>query len=100
MDTSDIRQEELNPIYQQISRIISLEAAVKLGLEFGGEMIYFPRLDRGAGAILKLRDRQIVEEYTKGQITVKRLARKHGLGQRRIFQIIKHQKAEKTSPDG
>lgn len=89
IDSSMIRKEDLNPIYQDISQVIGLDSTIKLGLEFGGENIYFPRLDRGAGALVKARDREIVKEYAMGNITVAKLARKYDLSQRRVFYILK-----------
>ena len=77
IDASLIRFEDLNPLYQDISRIIGMETTIKLGLELGGETLYFPRLDRGTGALIKARKRQIFDEYIKNEITIRALAGKH-----------------------
>jgi len=66
-----------------------MEATVKVGMELGGENIYFPKLDRGTGALIKARNREIVAEYHKKEITTTKLARKYGLTQRALFLIVK-----------
>ena len=93
IDASLIRFEELSPVYQDICRIIGVEATIKLGLELGGEKLYFPRLDRGTGALIKARNRQIFDKYVKKESTVKAIARKYNLTERQIFHIVKKQES-------
>lgn len=83
--TDDIQFEDLHPLYQSIVNIIGLENTLKLGKEFGGEEIYFPKLE--GSAFIENRNRKIIMEF-KGH-NKRELARKYRLTSKRVCQIVK-----------
>ncbi len=94
-----IKIEELHPVYQMLSQVIGLDAAVKLGQEFGGQNIYFPQLCALTVSGRKERDRKIAEEYETGQYSKGALGRKYKMTAIGVSDAIKRAKAEKTSSD-
>ncbi len=77
--------EDFDPFYQTLSKIIGFENAVKLGKEFQGEDIYFPKLK--GGTFKENRNRKIIQEF-KGH-NARQLARKYDLTIQRIRDIVK-----------
>jgi len=94
-----IKIEELHPVYQMLTQVIGLEAAVKLGREFGGQNVYFPQLCALTASGRKERDRKIAEDYETGQYSKGELGRKYKMTGMGITDAIKRAKAEKTSSD-
>jgi Mor family transcriptional regulator len=84
------------------ARIIGLEAAVKLGKEFGGSNIYFPQLDALTVSRRAARDKKIVEDHERGEYTKEQLGRKYKMTATGIASVLKRAKAwkkeEKPAP--
>jgi Mor family transcriptional regulator len=99
MDTRhiNIKVEDLHPVYQALTQMIGMEAAVKLGQEYGGQMIYFPRLDALTIARRLARDRKIAEDYESGKYTKQQLGIKYKMTGVGIGSILKRAKARKNS---
>ena len=93
----NIKIEELHPIYQALTQIIGIEAAVKLGQEFGGQNVYFPRLDALTLSRRLARDRKIVEDYEGGKYTKQQLGLKYKMTGAGIGSVLKRAEAERTS---
>lgn len=84
--------KHLHPLYQTIAKIIGDENALKIGKEFGGENIYFPKIDSHMSPVVKLRNQEIFEKFNEK--SVKELAAKYGLTRSRIYKIIREQRAK------
>jgi Mor family transcriptional regulator len=93
----NIKQEELHPTYQTLAVVIGIEAAVKLGQEFGGTVIYFPRLDALTVSRRKARDKKIVEDYESDQYTKEQLGRKYKMTAMGISSVLKRAKDKGVS---
>lgn len=87
----DVAAEELPEPYQTLVRLVGMEATMAIAEEFGGLSLYFPKLDRLSA---RLRDERIRAEYKDGY-TIQELARRYGLSDRRIREII----SEENHPD-
>lgn len=84
--------KHFHPLYQTIAKIIGDENALKIGKEFGGENIYFPKIDSHMSPWVKHKNQEIFEKFKeKG---VKELAKEYGLTSERIYQIIREQRAK------
>lgn len=90
--------EELTPamltdgLLRDIAEEIGIDNLLKLSVMLGGSSFYFPRIE----SILRpLRDRKILEEYN-GYNTAE-LARKYGVSQRWVKEIIKTHEEAKTN---
>jgi Mor family transcriptional regulator len=90
------RIEDLHPLYQQIARLIGLENAVRLGREFGGENIYFPKIDSHMSPQKKQRDRSIRGEFNGHNYM--ELAKKYGLTSNQIRKIVKGKASRRSEP--
>jgi Mor family transcriptional regulator len=73
----------LPEIYQDIVRMVGLEAALELGREFGGMSLYLPKIE---SALRGWRDQMIKAEFTGANIA--ELARKYRLTGARVRQIL------------
>lgn len=81
---------DLPEIYREIAEIIGMEAARKMAEHFGGCQVYFPYWDSR-----KIRrDRAIMADRDSGMDPAA-LARKYGLSERRIRDILESGRAEK-----
>ncbi len=79
----DIRMEDLPEDLQAIAGLIGMDAVLLLCAQFGGERIYFQKLD---SIVAAARDRDIVAEFD-GRNHLE-LARKYNLTSTRIRQIL------------
>lgn len=73
----------LPEIYQDIARMLGLEAALALGREFGGMSLYLPKIET---ALMGWRNQNIHLEFTGANIP--QLAKKHRLTSARVRQIL------------
>lgn len=92
---NDIRLEELHPTYQQISKVIGIENALKLGKELGGEQYYLPSLNT---CFSRVKERKIIEEFKGGNY--KELGRKYGVTSDWVRIVIKKHRRKKESNIG
>lgn len=83
MKVDDMPVNLLPEIYQDIVRMVGLDAALELGREFGGMNLYLPKIE---SALRGWRDRNIREEFTGANIP--QLARKYRLTSARVRQIL------------
>ena len=83
MSNNDYKMWELDQNHREIAEHIGLDAFNKLMWLCGGEFLYIPKQDK---AWKRARNEKIVNEY--GCYSVKELARKYSLSERRIRQII------------
>ncbi|MBR4879529.1 MAG: hypothetical protein IKU13_06825 [Clostridia bacterium] len=83
MSSNDYKMWELDQNHREIAEHIGLDAFNKLMWLCGGEFLYIPKQDK---AWRRARNEKIVGEY--GRYSVKELARKYSLSERRIRQII------------
>jgi len=86
----DITLKDLPESYQEIARVIGIENAVKLSEYLGGLSFYFPKLD---GLLREKRDAAIRREFTG--FNHKELARKYGLSEQQIRNIVQNGKDER-----
>lgn len=102
MDTRyvNIKMEELHPVYQALTQIIGMEAAVKLGQEFGGQSIYFPQLDALTISRRLIRDEKIIEEYESGKYTKQQLGQKYKMTATGINSVLKRAKVSGKTLSG
>ena len=75
--------EELPQIYKIMVNLIGREGAFEIGKEFGGENIYLPSLSK---TVVPRRNAKIAEEFNG--FNFKELAKKYGLVERHIRDII------------
>lgn len=87
-EVEDLR--DLPEVYREIEEILGREAARKLAEHFGGCQVYFPYWDSRK----TIRDRAIIADRDAG-MDPSRLARKYGLSERRIRDILETGRAEK-----
>jgi len=80
---NDIDPEILPEPYRRLVGLIGIENVLRLAEEFQGMSIYFPKLD---GTLKIVRDKRILDEYNGSNI--KELARKYGLTENWIRQLI------------
>ena len=83
-------QPELPEIYQEIEAICGRDTARRLAEHFGGCQVYFPYWDSRKTR----RDRAILADRDTGMEPAA-LARKYGLSERRIRDILESARAEK-----
>lgn len=97
IDLNDIRLKDLHPRYQEVAEVIGLEAALKLGLEFGGGQLYLPKLDSAYGALSRARNRKILEELKNHQGSIANLARKYKVTTVWVYDLMRQARAQKAS---
>jgi Mor family transcriptional regulator len=79
---------------KRIAEVAGLEAAVRIAQTFGGTFIYVPGLD---DMMRRARDAMIKKDYDGG-MSARKLARKHRLTERQIWNIVKNTGSE-TLPE-
>lgn len=86
-DKNDIEQaaRHLSGEMAELARLVGVEAALKIGQEFGGSSFYVPVM---AGIPRERRNERIRREYAKGR-RIRDISRIFGLTERTIFNIIK-----------
>ncbi|MBI3584003.1 MAG: hypothetical protein HY096_08645 [Nitrospinae bacterium] len=84
--------KHFHPLYQTIAKIIGAENALKIGKEFGGENIYFPKIDSHMSPLIKHKHQEIFEKFKEK--SVKEISKEYGLTRNRIYQIIKEKRAK------
>jgi Mor family transcriptional regulator len=84
--TNDDVIEMLPGDLRRIAEVAGLEAAVRMAQTFGGTFIYVPGLD---DMMRRARDAMIKKEYECG-MGARKLARKHRLTERQIWNIVKN----------
>lgn len=81
--------DRLNGDFRRLAEIVGVENALKISREFGGLWISIPKLD---SLKKEVRDAGIRAEYDAADgsrtDTVRRLARKHDLTSRQIYNIL------------
>jgi len=88
--------DDLHEIYQEIEALTDRDTARALAMHFGGQQVYFPYWDSGH----KRRDKRILRDRRSG-MSYADLARKHGLTERRIRDILhSHRARQITLPLG
>ncbi len=85
IDPGLIEYDDLSPFYKDIADIIGVDGAVKIGLKFGGYERYFPSLNK---AKIKVRNRQLIDEYINSKKTVKAIAKKYSITERQVLNIV------------
>ncbi len=83
MEHKNVPLNLLPEIYQDIVRMVGLDAALALGREFGGMSLYLPKIE---SALRSWRDQNIRAEFTGANIL--QLARKYRLTGARVRQIL------------
>jgi Mor family transcriptional regulator len=86
MNTDENLLEILPGDLRRIAEVAGLEAAVQIAQTFGGTFIYVPGLD---DMMRRARDAMIKKEYDGG-MSARKLARKHRLTERHIWNIVKN----------
>ncbi len=81
----EVRLEDLQPIYRRLAKVFGLNNALLFGREFGGQSLYFPKVD--AAIAVKARQRMVFQEWENG-LTYGELARKYDLTEMWIRQIV------------
>jgi len=79
-------------MFKKIVETIGRSGAVSLIAHFGGDSIYIPRLSQFGGHAEQLRiarNRQIVDEYSRGGTSATKLALKYSTSDRNIYKILK-----------
>lgn len=84
--------DELPEIYHEIEAITDRETARILARHFGGQQVYFPYWDSGH----KRRNLQILRDRRAG-MDYADIARKHGLTERRIRDILRAHRAQQVT---
>ncbi|MBI4746769.1 MAG: hypothetical protein HY786_09635 [Deltaproteobacteria bacterium] len=84
---TDTNLDDLHPTYRQVGKVIGIENALRLGKEFGGENIYFPKLDSNLSPAVKKRHRQIVKDYQIMSVT--ELAKKYGVTESWVYEVLR-----------
>ncbi len=93
----DLTPEQLDGDSRELAEVIGIDAFKKLVEVYGGSSIlYVPNF---ANLRVTVRDRRLTQEYNSGK-TVKQLARKYQLSERRVHQIIQGYKAQEAAQDG
>lgn len=93
----DLTLEQLDGDSRELAEVIGIDAFKKLVEVYGGSSIlYVPNF---TNLRVTVRDRRLVQEYNSGK-TVKQLARKYQLSERRVHQIIQGYKAQEAAQDG
>jgi len=90
---TNIKLEELHPLYQMLAKLIGPEAAVKLGQEFAHQDIYFPSPYALTSSRRQARDKIILEEYESGRFTIGELGKKYKMTVVGICSALKRAKA-------
>lgn len=80
---NDIDPAMLPEPYRRLVALIGIANVLRLAEEFQGMNIYFPKLD---GTLKIVRDKRILDEYNG--YNIKELARKYGLTENWIRQLI------------
>lgn len=80
---NDINPEILPEPYRRLAALIGIANVLRLAEEFQGMSVYFPKLD---GTLKIVRDARILDEYDG--CNIKELARKYGLTESWIRQLI------------
>lgn len=83
MEHKNVPLNLLPEIYQDIVRMVGLDAALELGKEFGGMSLYLPKIE---SALRSWRDQNIRAEFTGANVV--QLARKYRLTGARVRQIL------------
>jgi Mor family transcriptional regulator len=83
----ETKTAEATSRFSKLADLIGDEAALRVREEFGGLVVSIPKLD---DVRRRQRDDAIRSEYDKSG-KVSELARKHGLGIRQIYNILKKQ---------
>jgi Mor family transcriptional regulator len=86
----EITFEDLPEIYRRFAVIIGIENTLKLAEHLGGMQIYFRKLEP---FLMKKRDELIRQEFDGRNIGY--LAKKYGLSERRIYEIIRMKEVRK-----
>ena len=87
MSDNSFKPYELDPNYRAIADHIGIDAFNKLVWLCGGEVLYIPKNDKKWRLE---RNRRIAEDYCGGNSRA--LARKYGLSERRIQQIVNEER--------
>lgn len=90
-DGQKVSPEDLHPLYRKLVKIIGLENALLFGREFGGQSIYFPKVD--AAILLKAKHRMMFEEFDGRNYG--ELAKKYGFTEMWTRRIIERQRKAK-----
>lgn len=83
MAEKEIGNEEIPEAYQNLVRVIGWDAMLRLCQEYGGEVLYIPKLDRLTAA----KQRELICKEWNGYNTVD-LARKYNCSIRWIQKVV------------
>lgn len=93
----DLTLEQLDGDALDLAELVGIDAFKKLVEVYGGSsVLYVPNF---TNLRVTVRDRQLMQEYHSGK-TVKQLARKYQLSERRVRQIIQRYKVQEAVQDG
>lgn len=81
-------EQEVPQQYQDLVRVIGLEATMRLCREFGGTDTYIPKVD----GLLAAKQRELIRSEWNGY-NAEQLARKYGVSARWIRKIVEDVKA-------
>lgn len=79
----DIALADLPEIYQEVARVVGVEGAIRLSELFGGQVVYFLKID---SLLRKKRNATIRREFNGSNH--KELAKKFGLSEQQIRNIV------------
>ena len=91
---NELPAERFPEPYQTMAREIGIPYTVRLAELFGGSGMYFPELDK---LLTELRNANIRAEFDGGNH--KALARKYGLSERWIYEILKAEGLDENQMD-
>lgn len=93
IDPEEVSRSDLPPRMRPVSDAIGIPETLRLSKHFGGAFLYIPKL---YDAARRIRNRRIRAEYAQ-KARSKELARKYGLSQVQICQILRR---GTTKPEG
>ncbi len=80
-----LTKEDLPKVYQELEKVIGLEATIRFAGEFGGVRVYFPKLEE-TKAFARVRNKAILAEFDGRNYRL--LARKYKLSETWIREIV------------
>lgn len=91
----EVTMDDLPESQQKFAQVIGVEATIRLCEAFAGEQIYIPKND----ALKKtVRNREVKRLYTRGW-TVKQIARKYGVSESWVHELVSQVRPEQMRLD-
>jgi Mor family transcriptional regulator len=95
MKSEDKIIEQLPGDLRRIAEVIGVDCTLKIAKAFRGTYLYIHSLD---DLLREIRNKSIREDYTAERLEVSRLAVKHGLTERQIWNILGSEPPSTTTP--